>query len=264
MMVIVVELDRVGQRDEAGHCRCGWCPGSSVIDPVADVLSTPGTRQGAPAYPRSGVRPGPSQPIGRFAGEALQDVHGAMDHRALVVVLVDRHLIVRRGPMNSPAFAPCLLGDPRVVLADACVDGERRSDAMLLERDQKKAPHADPHAVFVPSSKLGTSGSSGNSGRRRQRPGRGPSGGRCPKPSRFTIGHSTSRALIGQREGRAGRRMAEKSQRSPRKHGVWSFRPSFCGAGQNRPAPRRASSRLGMTSSCRKMHKKKSGLLTAL
>ena len=142
----VVELDRIGQRDErpvggADHGRL------VVIDPVADVFDA-GRDQQLRRVER--LRQPRAEPADRaLAGEALEDVHRFVDHAGLVVVLVDRHLVV--GVAHElPAVALGLFGDARIVLANARVGGERRPDRKSCEQVEE-TPRAHPHAVFVPA-----------------------------------------------------------------------------------------------------------------
>ena len=141
----VVELDRVGQRDQLP---VGGADGGGLVveHPVADVFHAGAGEQ----FRRlQGLGQAGAEPAERaLAGEALDDVHGAMDHLALVVVLVHGHLVIGMAH-EFPALAPRLLGDAGIVLADPRIDRERRLDAVLLEQIEE-APHADPHAVFVP------------------------------------------------------------------------------------------------------------------
>ena len=137
---------RVGQRDQRAfggldHRRL------VVIDPVADVLHA-GLGQQLRRVER--LRQARPEPADRpRAGELLDHVHRAVDHRRLIVVLVDRQLVV--GVAHElPAVLLGLLGDARIVLADAGVGGERGLDAEALEQFVE-APAADPHAVFVPA-----------------------------------------------------------------------------------------------------------------
>ena len=111
------------------------------------------------------VRPGPSQPIGRLPVKRSRMSIVRWIIAALVFVLVDRHLVV--GVAHElPAFAPRLLRDAGIVLADARIDGERRPDA-LLPKQIEEAPDPDPHAVFVPGPVRDVR-QQRNSGRRRQ------------------------------------------------------------------------------------------------
>ena len=142
----VVQLDGVGQRDQRAlggldHGRL------VVIDPVADVFDA-GLRQQFRRLQR--LRQAGAEPADRpRAGEFLDHVHRAVDHRRLVFVLVDRQLVV--GVAHElPAVLLGLLGDARIVLADAGVGGERRLDAEAGEQFVEP-PGADPHAVFVPA-----------------------------------------------------------------------------------------------------------------
>src|SRR6185312_9014983 len=83
------------------------------------------------------------------AAEFLDDVQRAADHRSLVFVLVDRLLVI--GVAHElPAVLLGLLGDARIILANAGVGRQRRLDADALEQFVE-APAADPHAVFVPA-----------------------------------------------------------------------------------------------------------------
>ncbi len=142
----VVDLDRIGQRDEralggADHRRL------VVIDPVADIFHT-GIDQQFWRLQRLGQAW--SKPADRaLAGEAFEDVHGAVDHLRLILDLVDRHLII--GVAHElPAEALSFFGDARVVLAGAGVDGESRPNPQpFIEIEE--APGAHPHPVFVPA-----------------------------------------------------------------------------------------------------------------
>ncbi len=118
-----------------------------VVDPVADIFHAGFDQQFRRLERLRQARPEPAdRPL---AGEFFEDVHRAVDHAALILVLVDRHLVV--GVAHElPAKPPALLGDARVVLAGARVDGERRPDAEPLV-ELEEPPCADPHAVFVPA-----------------------------------------------------------------------------------------------------------------
>src|SRR5258708_31479673 len=62
---------------------------------------------------------------------------------------MNRHLVV--GVAHElPAQALGLLGDTRIVLAGARIDGEGWPDSEPLV-ELEKAPGTDPHAVFVPA-----------------------------------------------------------------------------------------------------------------
>src|SRR3979411_702763 len=121
----VVDLDRVGQGDERplGGADHGGLVG---IDAVARIFRAR-TDQDFGRLQRLGEAR--SEPADRpRAGEALEDVHRAVDHLALVLDLVDRHLVIGMAH-ELPAELLRLLGDPGIVLAGARVHGERRPDA---------------------------------------------------------------------------------------------------------------------------------------
>ena len=142
----VVELDRIGQRDQrtlvgADHRRL------VVVDPVADVFHARGGEQLRRLVGLGQAGPEPAdRPL---AGEFLQNAHRARDHRGLIRLLVDRALLVGMAH-ELPAGVLRLLRDARVVLADARIDRERRADVQPREQVEE-APHADAHAVFVPA-----------------------------------------------------------------------------------------------------------------
>ncbi len=141
----VVQLDRIGQGDQrpVGGVDLGRLV---VIDPVADIFDAGGGEQlrGLLGLGQAGAEPADRL----LAGKALDDADRALDHRALVVDPVDRHLLV--GVAHElPAGVAALAGDALVILADPRVDRHGRTDAEPAVQVEK-APHADPHAVFVP------------------------------------------------------------------------------------------------------------------
>ena len=141
----VVQLHRVGHRHQRA-VRGGDGAGFVVPHPVADVLH-PGLRQQFRRVQR--LRQPRAEPAdGAGAGEGLQPVHGAMDHAALVRLLVDRALLPGMAH-ELPPGVPGGGGHPFVVVADARVDGERRADAQPPEHFME-TPEADAHPVFVP------------------------------------------------------------------------------------------------------------------
>ncbi len=95
------------------------------------------------------VRPGPSQPTGRLPGKAFDDVERVLDHRFLVRLFMDRALLIGMAH-EFPGVVFRFLRDARVIFADARVECERRPDILALEQIEE-APHADPHAVFMPA-----------------------------------------------------------------------------------------------------------------
>ena len=87
----VVELDRVGQRDQRA-VRGADLGRLVVVDPVADILDAGLGEQFRRV--QVWVRPGPSQPTGRLPVKASSRSIERVDHAALVLDLVDRPLLV--------------------------------------------------------------------------------------------------------------------------------------------------------------------------
>jgi hypothetical protein len=79
----------------------------------------------------------------------LQNLEAAGDHRGLILVSVDRHLVIAVAH-EFPTVPLGLFGDARIVLADAGVDGERRPDSAPAEQIEE-TPGAHAHPVFVPA-----------------------------------------------------------------------------------------------------------------
>ncbi len=158
----VVELDRIGQRDQRAALRADRGR-LVVIDPVADVSDAGGGEQVGGLQRLGQARPEPAHRPP--SAEALQDVEAAPDGRGLIGEQVHRHLIVAVAH-ELPTGAPRLLGDARIVLADAGIDGERRPQRAAREQfEEPPGPH--PHAVFVPAP-VGNVGQQHLPGRRRQ------------------------------------------------------------------------------------------------
>jgi hypothetical protein len=142
----VVEFDRVGQRHERPVCGANDVR-LVVVHPVADIFHA---GRGEQFRRLVGLRQTGAKPAQRaFAGKALENIHRAVDHVLLILMLVDRHLVVGM-THELPRLAARLFGDPLIVLTDARVYGERRLDAARAEQVEE-SPHADPHAVFVPA-----------------------------------------------------------------------------------------------------------------
>ena len=114
----VVELDRIRQCDER-PVRGADLRRLVVIDPVADILDPGGGEQvrgllgfGQPrAEPADRARP----------GKPLEHSERAVDHRLLVLDLVDRHLLPGMAH-EFPAGLARRPRDPLVILADPGID----------------------------------------------------------------------------------------------------------------------------------------------
>ena len=140
----VVQFDRIRQRHQRA---VDGADGRRfvVIDPVADIFDARGGEQ-IGRFQR--LRQAGPEPADRaFAGELFHNVHGSIDHRSLVRLLVDGPLLI--GVAHElPAGVARFRRHARIVLTDARIGRERRLDAELLEQ-LEETPAANAHAIFV-------------------------------------------------------------------------------------------------------------------
>ena len=131
----VVELDRVGQGDERA-VRGADFRRLVVIDPVADVFDAGGGEQVRRVLGLGQARPEPAdRPL---AGEPLEHAERALDHRRLILDLVDRHLLL--GVAHElPAGVARLPRDPLVFLAHPSIDRQGRADRRAARTARKSA-----------------------------------------------------------------------------------------------------------------------------
>ena len=141
----IVVLHRVGQRHQRAvrGLDFRWFV---VVREVADVLDACGGQQ-IRRFVSLG-EPGAKPPHGPFAGEALERVHRSLDHRLLVLDLVDGHLLI--GVSHEfPFRLQAGLRHAGVVHGDPGVDRKRRTDPERVV-ELFEPPEAHAHAVLVP------------------------------------------------------------------------------------------------------------------
>ncbi len=158
----VVAFDRIGQGHERPVPRRNLGR-QVVIDPVADVADPGGNQMLGRVEGLGQARAEPAQRA--LAGKPRDGGERALDHRRLVLFVVDRPLLVAVAH-ELPAGVQAGLRHARVVDAHARVDRQGRADAKaLIER--VKAPEAHAHAVLVPAP-VGHVGQRGHARGRRQ------------------------------------------------------------------------------------------------
>ena len=158
----VVELHRIRQRHQR-TIRGADRRRLVVVDPIADIFDA---GRGEQVWGLQRLRQPRAKPADRpLAGKALDHVERMLDHRFLVWLQMNRTLLIGMAH-EFPAVIFCLFGHARIILADPRIDRERRSYVLSLKQ-VKEAPHADPHAVFMPAP-VRHVGEMRHSGRRRQ------------------------------------------------------------------------------------------------